>query len=106
VFSLGLHYRDDRHLFDQYGNWFHYQAAVNPNPQDGESRDGRVTYDVFFEVVQNPVPVSAPQSRAAQRQRQNEWELALADRLLLASLRARGTGCRTATQQNGSGGTR
>ena len=50
VFSLGLHFRDDKHFFDQYGNWFHYQAAVNPNPQDGKSKDGRIAYDVFFEV--------------------------------------------------------
>lgn len=51
VYSISLHYRDDRSLFDQYGNWFHYQAALNPDPHDGESRDGRVTYDVFFVAV-------------------------------------------------------
>ncbi|MGB2602135.1 MAG: hypothetical protein WBC78_00980 [Candidatus Sulfotelmatobacter sp.] len=48
VYSISLHYRDDRHFFDQYGNWFHYQATLNPDPLDGESRDGRITYDVFF----------------------------------------------------------
>jgi hypothetical protein len=26
VFSLALHYRDDKHFLDQYDNWFHYQA--------------------------------------------------------------------------------
>ena len=26
-------------------------AAVNPDPRDGESTDGRWTYDVFFEVA-------------------------------------------------------
>jgi hypothetical protein len=50
VYSISLHYRDDRSLFDQYGNWFHYQGALNPDPLDGESKDGRLTYDVFFEV--------------------------------------------------------
>lgn len=48
VYSISLHYRDDEHFFDQYGNWFHYQATLNPNPQDGTSKDGRLTYDVFF----------------------------------------------------------
>jgi len=50
VYSISLHYRDDQHFFDQYGNWFHYQAALNPNPQDGEYKDGRWTYDVFFVI--------------------------------------------------------
>jgi hypothetical protein len=48
VYSIGLHYRDDRHFFDQYGNWFLYQAALNPDARDGVSKDGRLTYDVFF----------------------------------------------------------
>jgi hypothetical protein len=48
VYSISLHYHDDRHFFDEYGNWFHYQAALNPDSADGESKDGRVTYDVFF----------------------------------------------------------
>jgi hypothetical protein len=51
VYSISLHYRDDQHFFDEYGNWFHYQAALNPNPQDGESKDGRLTYDVSFMTV-------------------------------------------------------
>jgi hypothetical protein len=51
VYSISLHYRDDRSLFDRYGNWFHFQSAVNPDPLDGESKDGRVTYDVFFETA-------------------------------------------------------
>ena len=50
VYSISLRYRDDRSLFDQYGNWFHYQSALNPDPLDGESKDGRTTYDVFFQV--------------------------------------------------------
>lgn len=48
VYSVGLHYRDDLRFRDQYGNWFHYQAALNPDPRDGTSKDGRTTYDVFF----------------------------------------------------------
>lgn len=48
VYSISLHYRDDQHFRDQYGNWFHYQAALNPDPRDGTSKDGRITYDVFF----------------------------------------------------------
>lgn len=51
VYSISLNYRDDRSLFDQYGNWFHYQSALNPDPKDGRSRDGRITYDVFFVSV-------------------------------------------------------
>jgi hypothetical protein len=51
VYSISLHYRDDKHFYDEYGNWFHYQAALNPDPADGESTDGRLTYDVFFTTV-------------------------------------------------------
>lgn len=51
VFSIGLRYRNDRHFIDEYGNWFHYRGALNPDPTDGESEDGRWTYDVFFEVL-------------------------------------------------------
>lgn len=58
VYSIGLHYRDDAHFFDEYGNWFHYQSALNPDPQDGKSKDGRVNYDVFFiSLDQNGQPV-------------------------------------------------
>lgn len=48
VYSISLHYRDDRNYFDQFGNWFHYQSQLNPDPKDGTSKDGRLTYDVFF----------------------------------------------------------
>jgi len=48
VYSISLNYRDDASLFDQYGNWFHYEAALNPVRKDGKSRDGRAAYDVFF----------------------------------------------------------
>jgi hypothetical protein len=52
VFSISLHYQDVQKV-DQYGNWFHYRASVHPDPSDGESKDGRVAYDVFFEVAPN-----------------------------------------------------
>jgi hypothetical protein len=48
VYSISLSYRDDRSYFDGYGNWFHYQSILNPDPQDAESKDGRFIYDVFF----------------------------------------------------------
>jgi hypothetical protein len=52
VYSISLGYRDDAHFFDEYGNWFHYQSALNPDPQDGMSKDDRVTYDVFFMMAE------------------------------------------------------
>ncbi len=51
VFSISLHYSEAQRV-DPYGNWFHYRAAVNPSPRDGESKDGRWAYDVVFDVVQ------------------------------------------------------
>jgi hypothetical protein len=47
VYSISFKYHDG-HFRDQYGNWFHYSSALNPDPQDGTSKDGRITYDVFF----------------------------------------------------------
>ena len=77
VFSLALRYRDDKHFFDQYGNWFHFQAAVNPDPHDGKSRDGRVTYDVFFQVPddERTGTASATQSRVPWRQDRSRLSL-------------------------------
>jgi hypothetical protein len=46
VFSLGLRYKELRQT-DRYGNLFHYRGVVNPDP-NGESNDGRWSYDVFF----------------------------------------------------------
>jgi hypothetical protein len=40
VYSINLKYRDDQHYYDQYGNRFHYQSALNPDPADGTSKDG------------------------------------------------------------------
>jgi hypothetical protein len=51
VFSISLKYRDEPFV-DQYGNAFHYRGVLNPDAADGESRDGRYTYDVFFELAQ------------------------------------------------------
>ena len=53
VFSLSLTYRETPRT-DQYGNQFRYRAAVNPLPQDGESKDGRWAYDVFLVTVPPP----------------------------------------------------
>ncbi|MGA8493207.1 MAG: hypothetical protein WB711_22485 [Terriglobales bacterium] len=47
VYSLALKYKESKRV-DQFGNMFRYKAAVNPDPKDGESKDGRWTYDVFF----------------------------------------------------------
>ena len=47
VYSLALHYEEEW-LKDESGNLFHYKAAVNPDPRDGSSKDGRWDYDVFF----------------------------------------------------------
>jgi hypothetical protein len=51
VFSISLHFTDDHHN-DPYGNWFHYKAALNPDPLDGRSKDGRWTYDIFFATAE------------------------------------------------------
>jgi len=47
VFSISLKYRHEP-LTDQYGNQFRYRGVLNPDALDGESKDGRFTYDVFF----------------------------------------------------------
>jgi hypothetical protein len=47
VFSLALRYKESMRT-DEFGNQFRYRAAVNPDPQDGESKDGRWMFDVFF----------------------------------------------------------
>ncbi len=50
VFSLSLQYKESMRT-DQFGNQFRYKAAVNPDPQDGESKDGRWDYDVFLVLI-------------------------------------------------------
>jgi hypothetical protein len=47
VFSLALKYKESRRT-DEFDNLFRYKAAVNPDPRDGESKDGRWMFDVFF----------------------------------------------------------
>jgi len=50
VFSISLAYKESKRT-DQFGNQFRYRAVINPDPQDGESKDGRWAYDVFFVAV-------------------------------------------------------
>jgi hypothetical protein len=50
VYSLALKYTEARRT-DQFGNQFRYKSAVNPDPEDSESKDGRVTYDVFLQTL-------------------------------------------------------
>lgn len=104
VYSIGLHYRNDRLFFDQYGNWFHYQGALNPDPHDGRSKDGRWTYDVFL-VVANDSFSSAAQSHRPHI-RLAQWELAIVDDPTLAFPQPGKTGCRPRPQQDNSGGVR
>ncbi len=47
VFSLALKYRESRRT-DKFDNWFRYKAAVNPDSQGNESKDGRWMFDVIF----------------------------------------------------------
>jgi len=47
VFSLALKYRESKRT-DEFGNLFRYKAAVNPDPKNSESKDGRWMFDVFF----------------------------------------------------------
>jgi len=104
VFSLALRYRDDEHFFDQYGNWFHYQAGVNPDPKDGKSRDGRIAYDVFFLPARDRPDISGGQS-FNRRLQLSTWELSLGDELAPLS-RIGKKGCRPKLQQQNSGGSR
>ena len=55
VYSIALRYRDDRSAFDQFGNWFHYVSVLNPDRKDGESKDGRLVFDVDFVITRNPI---------------------------------------------------
>jgi hypothetical protein len=50
VSSLSLGYKESRRT-DEFGNQFRYKDAVNPDPQDGQSKDGRWAYDVFFVTI-------------------------------------------------------
>jgi hypothetical protein len=50
VFSLSLRYWESKRV-DEFGNEFHYKAAVNPRVEDGESKDGRWAYDVLFNIL-------------------------------------------------------
>ena len=48
VYSISLKYHQEPFV-DQYGNRFRYRGVLNPNVADGTSKDGRYTYDVFFQ---------------------------------------------------------
>ncbi len=47
VSSLALKYKESRRT-DKFGNQFRYKAALNPEPPDEDSKDGRWMFDVFF----------------------------------------------------------
>jgi hypothetical protein len=104
VFSLSLRYRDDRHFYDQFENWFHYQSAVNPDARDGSSKDGRIAYDVFFVVSDNARTgnVTALQSRVPEhlarpdvsRDRLTYEDRILYDGIVMASFGTMKTRCR------------
>jgi chitodextrinase len=51
VFSISLRYPEEPYI-DQYGNSFRYRGVLNPDAADGESKDGRYTYDVFLVPAQ------------------------------------------------------
>ena len=105
VYSISLHYRDDRYAFDRYGNWFHYQAALNPDPKDGESKDGRVTYDVFFVVAHDGSAASTAQSHRPDI-RLAQWELSIGENSTFGFARPGKVGCRSQSKQDIPGGTR
>ena len=50
MYSLALKYVDSPRT-DEFGNQFRYKSAINPDPNDGESRDGRWDYDVFLTAI-------------------------------------------------------
>ena len=76
VYSISLKYRHEPFV-DDYGNQFRYRGVLNPDAADGESMDGRFTYDVFFRL---DAPV-APTKSKAERERAIE-RIAQADRSL------------------------
>jgi hypothetical protein len=61
VSSLALKYKESRRT-DRFGNQFRYKDAVNPDPKDGESKDGRWAYDVFFMIAGRDGKGSLPSS--------------------------------------------
>ena len=110
VFSISLHYTDDHHD-DPYGNWFHYKSALNPNPLDGTSKDGRWTYDVFFDVAQSGDALTA-QSRRPPRWDQRHlplfeagfWDGVVYDGPQLGYPLPKKTNCHPKDERDNSGG--
>lgn len=110
VHSMSLHYRANRYFFDQYGNWFRYQAALNPGPRDTESEDGRVTYDVFFKSLPSETGLLSQPPISGRCQVRSEagayTDLALFDAIELGALRVRRGGCPSFSGVGKAGGAR
>jgi hypothetical protein len=64
VYSISLKFRREP-IVDRYGNLFRYRAFLNPDATDGESKDGRFTYDVFFVSTTAAPATAAALSNAA-----------------------------------------
>jgi hypothetical protein len=63
---IGLKYLNEP-LVDEYGNQFRYRGVLNPDAADGESKDGRFTYDVFFELESPMAPTRSNAKQAIDR---------------------------------------
>ncbi|MGA8489091.1 MAG: hypothetical protein WB711_01630 [Terriglobales bacterium] len=91
VHSLALRYSESRRT-DQYGNEFRYKSAINPDPQDGHSKDGRWIYDVFFMVDASPPETAARQHfRMPLAKHCGRGQLLINDRLDLEGLQLDGS---------------
>lgn len=81
VYSIDLHYREEP-FRDAHGNAFRYRAALNPDPKDGTSKDGRWTYDVFFtadrtRIVWQPNElILTPTPRCGKSGKVSQWQIA------------------------------
>jgi hypothetical protein len=62
VFSISLKYRREPFV-DQYGDSFRYRGVLNPDAADGESQDGRYTYDVFLVPAEPPEAETQPTTK-------------------------------------------
>jgi len=106
VYSLALKYTESRRT-DRYGNMFRYKAAVNPDPQDGHSEDGRWTYDVFLLVGATPSGVRRqPHHSAFLADRCGRRQSLLDDALDLGDLVSNRSQGSTVGQRNDCGGSR
>jgi hypothetical protein len=71
VYSISLKYRREP-IVDRYGNLFRYRGFLNPDAADGESKDGRITYDVFFVSATAAPATAAALSNAATTRRMDK----------------------------------